>query len=238
MLTLDDGPIVSNGETQAVLNQLKLLGVKVTFFVAPASDWGTVADTGINDLPPAKCDMIKQMLAAGHEVQSHSWDHADFTTLTNAQIKVQLQLVSDWLYQCAGYRPTHFRPPFGNLNLPQARYINSLGYIVVLWNIDSNDWQTPGSVTKIEAGLTTALNGYKSDSNNPSHVAVDNIVQLQHDVASGPATGVFSDILTKFYAGRNFITATTCYNSCVLNSYGICKDPYTTHYQLASWGLK
>ena len=68
-LTFDDGP--SAERTAFVLDVLKEKNVKATFFIQ-----GSHAE----QYP----DLVRRIKAEGHVIGNHSWDHANFPDLTQA----------------------------------------------------------------------------------------------------------------------------------------------------------
>ncbi len=70
VLSFDDGP--AGAQTLLLLDTLRDLGLKATFFVCGAA--------------AAKYpEVVKQMAADGHEIGSHSWSHANMTALAVPQ---------------------------------------------------------------------------------------------------------------------------------------------------------
>jgi peptidoglycan/xylan/chitin deacetylase (PgdA/CDA1 family) len=60
--------------------------------------------------------MMTAMKNAGHEVASHTIDHADLATLTSAQVQQQLQTSKSSLKQLTGVTPVNFASPYGSVN--------------------------------------------------------------------------------------------------------------------------
>jgi peptidoglycan/xylan/chitin deacetylase (PgdA/CDA1 family) len=119
-LTFDDGP---SKWTQAVLDALAAKHVPATFFVL-----------GVNAANYKST--IQKIRAAGNEVESHSWNHPDLTTLTPEQVKSQLSRTAAIIGQ------TDFlRPPYGAYNPSVTSIAGSMGYSLVLWTVDSLDWK-------------------------------------------------------------------------------------------------
>jgi peptidoglycan/xylan/chitin deacetylase (PgdA/CDA1 family) len=67
-LTFDDGP---GPHTGLLLDSLAKKGVKATFFV-------------LGEHVRQHPDLIRRMVAEGHEVENHSWDHPDMRRLDPA----------------------------------------------------------------------------------------------------------------------------------------------------------
>jgi polysaccharide deacetylase family protein (PEP-CTERM system associated) len=84
--------------TDAVIALFAETGVKATFFTL-----GWVAHRY-----PA---LIRRIVAAGHEVASHGWDHARVFTMTPAEFKADLKRARDILEDAAGCPVTGYRAP-------------------------------------------------------------------------------------------------------------------------------
>ena len=140
-LTFDDGP----GEhTQAVLDVLAAHGVLATFFVVGDAINGSTATT------------LAEMSATGHSVQNHSRSHPQLASLPDAQIAVQLSLTSDRVETATGVRPTCFRPPYGSTSPRVASVAAQQGLTQVMWNVDTSDYERPGTGTIAHRALASA----------------------------------------------------------------------------------
>lgn len=222
--TFDDGPSVAPRSTEEILDYLDRNGdIKVTFFVSPTS-WG-------DSFLPEKCRVARRMVEEGHEVQSHSWSHPDFMTLTNEEIQEELELTEEFIRACAGTIPTQFRPPYGSLSKDQAEFITGLGYAISLWNLDSFDIENVNEFGTITQGISDGsaiLNG-------------NSIVLLSHDRSSYDIIGELTQWLQDEYVikqGYEFTSASECYKNCdTIVEGGICKDLGRTHWMLSEWLL-
>ncbi|KAF8943160.1 hypothetical protein BGZ47_005729 [Haplosporangium gracile] len=132
-MTFDDGPYKF---TNQLLDRLKEAGVKATFFVNGANigniyqyDW-----------------IVKRAYREGHQIASHTWGHADLTTLSYDEIHTQMTKLDDALESIIGVRPVYMRPPYGNLNSVAQSYLNDNGYKIVKWRVDTSDWAHPDNV--------------------------------------------------------------------------------------------
>jgi peptidoglycan/xylan/chitin deacetylase (PgdA/CDA1 family) len=76
-------------------------------------------------------------------IANHSWDHADFTTLSEAQIADQLQRTEDALLKATGQSTKPwFRPPYGAWNKAVRDAVGKAGWkYTVMWDIDTIDWR-------------------------------------------------------------------------------------------------
>jgi len=124
-LTFDDGP---SRYTSYILDILYQYNSKATFFVLGnrVEDWA---------------ETIYIAAQQGNEVVGHSWNHRNFANLTNYEIRSQIYNTSAAIAEVLG-RPSApiFRPPYGVIN-QNIRYVaRDLGYTVVNWSIDPQDW--------------------------------------------------------------------------------------------------
>lgn len=121
-LTFDDGP--DPERTPAVLDALAHHGMKATFFL-------------IGERAARHPDLVSRLLAEGHDIGNHSWDHPSLPTLPPARIREQLTRTRDLLGP-PGAR--YMRPPYGNQTPATNRICRSLGYRVVIWSAMGEDW--------------------------------------------------------------------------------------------------
>jgi peptidoglycan/xylan/chitin deacetylase (PgdA/CDA1 family) len=120
-LTFDDGPA---GPTVALLDVLAKAGVPATSFVV-----------GVNArLQPA---VLARMIAEGHEIGNHSFDHKDLSTLSGEQIREQWRVTSEIISSATGVSPVLFRPPYGVTNELMSSTIKAP---FILWSVDPRDW--------------------------------------------------------------------------------------------------
>ncbi|MHB1344831.1 MAG: polysaccharide deacetylase family protein [Thermoleophilia bacterium] len=134
-LTFDDGPSRYTDEIVAVLADK---GIPATFF------W-------VGSVAAGKDETIRQVRAAGHEVENHSWSHADLTTLDGAAIASEIARTAEAL---GGTR--FLRPPYGSYNSDVAEQAGLQGQRLALWDVDSLDWKIrdAASITaRVKAGV-------------------------------------------------------------------------------------
>jgi peptidoglycan/xylan/chitin deacetylase (PgdA/CDA1 family) len=126
-LTFDAGT-EGGGSAPEVLQILRDRGLHVTFFLS--GHW-------VDHNP----ELAQQIVADGHEIANHSYDHPDLTHLSDDQIVWELdytdQVVSDVMQ--AHTRP-YFRPPFGARNRRVLDVAAASGFRSIYWSIDSGDW--------------------------------------------------------------------------------------------------
>jgi peptidoglycan/xylan/chitin deacetylase (PgdA/CDA1 family) len=122
-LTFDDGP---SPYTRQVLSILREKKAKGTFFVigsAVASDPSTT----------------RKIVADGHEIANHSYTHPILPS--GSELRRTNQVIRD----ATRFKPCLFRPPYGAIDGRLAAEAGAQKMKSILWDIDTNDWRTPGS---------------------------------------------------------------------------------------------
>lgn len=117
-----------NEDTQQLIDILAKYNIKATFFVVGA--W-------VDKYP----ESVKALHDAGHEVMSHSNDHAHFNTLSQSEIVNNLNTCSEKIEAVTGVKPVLFRCPYGEYDDHVIRTVNSIGMTAIQWNVDSLDWK-------------------------------------------------------------------------------------------------
>lgn len=139
-LTFDDGP---NPETTPqILAILREEGVKATFFVN-----GNAAR--------AYPELIRQIVAEGHELGNHTDTHPQLTGLEARAIRHQLSTTDDAVDAALGYDYPlwQMRPPYGANNQRVRDVVEQEESCMVLWNVDSNDWRYKSNDAAIMANV-------------------------------------------------------------------------------------
>lgn len=137
--TFDDGP--NSIHTPRVLAKLEVLGHKAIFFVN--------ADNGGNGAAHHP-DLICEIVRRGHIIGNHTNHHKDLTKLGEQEIREEIRSVQRFVDKALrdgglsgpnqNYPMKVGRPPFGAMNNTVKRVFAEEGLIVVIWNMDSNDW--------------------------------------------------------------------------------------------------
>jgi peptidoglycan/xylan/chitin deacetylase (PgdA/CDA1 family) len=120
-LTFDDGPHPEY--TPGVLDRLRRYGARATFYL-------------IGEHIAAAPHLPGLIAADGHALGNHTFSHPRFGPLARTEPLRELTRCQDAVPQA-----TTFRPPFGRLTPGVLLAARRLGLPVVLWSIDSGDWQ-------------------------------------------------------------------------------------------------
>ena len=117
-------------------------------------------------------EYVEKIVAAGHEMGTHSRTHPYMSTLTKAQIQDELTTSAQAIERLTGQKVTLFRPPYGDYNNTLIDTCTEMGLYPIQWDVDSLDWKNL-SATEIAMRI---INGAKNGSiilchNNGLHTA-------------------------------------------------------------------
>jgi peptidoglycan-N-acetylglucosamine deacetylase len=124
-LTYDDGP--DPAHTPGLLDLLADRGVRATFFV-------------LADAADAHPDLVRRIVADGHELALHGADHTRLTTLPDAEAVAVVADARRRVEAVAGVPVRLFRPPYGAHTPGALRGWRRLGLDVVIWSGWAADW--------------------------------------------------------------------------------------------------
>ncbi|MFJ4829458.1 polysaccharide deacetylase family protein [Streptomyces sp. NPDC088747] len=145
-ITIDDGP--DPVWTPQVLDVLREFGVKATFCMV-----GTQAR--------AHPDLVKQVVAAGHRLCDHSVAHD--TTMDKKTPHYQSQQILDAermiTEASGGVRPMYYRAPGGAFTPYSRKLAASRGMRPLGWNVDTKDFEQPGTDAIVETVERELPNG-------------------------------------------------------------------------------
>lgn len=122
-ITFDDSPNL--GKTNQILKSLQDNYFHATFFI-----------TGSKALKNK--DLLINIKNSGNEIGSHSFNHLNISKFTNEELINDYQMVND-IYKSLFHSDLKlFRPPYG---LIKDNQLNILDTAVILWSLDTLDWQ-------------------------------------------------------------------------------------------------
>lgn len=122
VLTFDDGP---GNDTEKILDVLKEYDAKATFFV-------------LGNRIKTYSSVILRELNEGHEIGSHTYSHKDLVTLSDSGVLNQINSTNTAFNSLTGKHIKLVRPPYGSFNDKVSSLVN---YPLILWNVDSKDWE-------------------------------------------------------------------------------------------------
>jgi peptidoglycan/xylan/chitin deacetylase (PgdA/CDA1 family) len=182
-MTFDDGPHPQN--TPKLLDLLKERNIKATFFLVGAN---------VKAYP----DIVRRIIAEGHEVANHTWTHPSLTSLSDEKIRSEMQRTQDAIVAASGYHPRLMRAPFGATNKRIEQWIfNEFGFPSILWSVDPNDWKRPGVAVVTRRLVEGAHKG---------------AILLAHDIHAPTITAMPSTLDQLLAKGYQFVTVSQLLN--------------------------
>ncbi len=118
-----------NEYLEQILKILNDKGIKITFFVG-----GSWANNNK--------DLLIQLYKDQHEIGSHGYRHIKYTTLNSSQVKEDILKSEQSIESIIEYKTKLFSPPYGDVNERVTNIAEGLGYNVIMWSIDTIDWNT------------------------------------------------------------------------------------------------
>lgn len=213
-LTYDDGPYLYTSE---LLDTLKRFGFHATFFVT-----GNNQHKGSVDTTAPYPDLLRRMVAEGHQIASHTWSHYNLDTLTSDMRKQQMVKNERAIANVIGKYPTYMRPPYSQCASPGCLAdMKSLGYHRTYFDLDTEDYlnQSPSQLPHLKS-IT---------ANYMASTTANDYLAIQHDTGEQSvkmlAPYFFTLIKNKGWKG---VTVGECLNDPKSNWYrtpGRCSDP-------------
>ncbi len=124
-LTFDDGP--ESELTPEILDILDEHDIKATFFV-------------IGQNAARHTETLREIHDRGHEIGNHSWSHKYLPKISKRSKKDEILKTEELLEDVLGKHTPIFRPPYGAVKAQDKELIDSLGYKIVNWSVDTRDW--------------------------------------------------------------------------------------------------
>ena len=134
-LTFDDGPTgkkdgYPNGLTNYLLDGLKQRGAVATFLM-------------VGERVSEVSDVLPRMVNEGHELGNHTMNHpmCHLTGLGVDDIRTQIDDATNAIKDIAGQAPQVLRPVGGGVNSDVKAVAAELGYPIINWSVDTEDWK-------------------------------------------------------------------------------------------------
>jgi len=139
---------ISWGEKKAdgILDELKKQNVQATFFVS--GEWA--------ERHP---DIVKRIIDEKHELGMMGYRYKSYVEQEIEEVRRDL-LHAQEIFKKLGLEDVRLlRPPNGHFNKEVIKLAEELGYTVVHWSINTNDWQNPGTDRLIDQVMSDTSNG-------------------------------------------------------------------------------
>jgi peptidoglycan/xylan/chitin deacetylase (PgdA/CDA1 family) len=141
-LTFDDGP--DPQYTPALITLLDELKVTATFFL-------------LGRMLAANPQLGKDLVAAGHEVGLHGWDHRVLMGRSPWSTHRDMARGRNLIEDVTGQPVRWWRPPYGVLTSSSLASASRLGLTPVLWTAWGKDWTADATAASVRAIVTRDL---------------------------------------------------------------------------------
>ena len=132
-LTFDDGP--DPVWTPRLLDALGAAGVRGTFFL-------------IGERAERTPDLVRRMVAEGHEIGNHSWSHRSLWLCGPGATQSEIRRGHECLAELSGTPPRHFRPPWGMVNAAMFPLLRARRLRPVFWSIQPEGLRAAQAVSQ------------------------------------------------------------------------------------------
>lgn len=147
-LTFDLG--YENGNTERILDALKMEDVKAAFFI-------------LDNIVLKNTDLVTKISADGHLVCNHTKNHKNLSFAEESEITKNLtDLEKIYEEKCGHKMAKYFRFPEGKYSEHALRCVQKLGYKTIFWSFAYDDWDNnrqPNQKKAIKKILDNTHNG-------------------------------------------------------------------------------
>lgn len=175
-MTFDDGPHPEL--TPRLLDLLKSKNIHATFYL-------------IGQNAAAYPEIVKRIVAEGHEVGNHTYTHPALSKSSQARVQSEMEKTNAAIFAASGVYPKTMRPPYGATNASVNKLLSeNYNFKVIMWSVDPLDWK------------------YRNASRVSSEIAKAKAgdIILAHDIHASTVNGMdeaFNALLAK---GLRFVT--------------------------------
>lgn len=142
-LTFDDGP--DPRFTPRVLDLLERYGIKATFM---AMGYNAVGHP----------TLLKEVVAAGHEVGGHGWVHLNLAEATVPQLRREVEHAIARIEDIAQVNVRTYRPPYGRFSEDAVKLLGHNDRDLIIWSLTRGDlsWRSPAKIERHVVGRAGA----------------------------------------------------------------------------------
>jgi len=134
-LSFDDGPGIY---TSQLLDLFEYYNIRATLCT-------------VGNLVNTQSESLKRAVEMDCEVIGHSWDHKNLAKMTPEDVKKQLLDTSNTIEAVTGIAKPVFRPPYGAISETLKNVAEELGFAIICWSVDPEDWNTKDAQAVYEA---------------------------------------------------------------------------------------
>jgi len=173
---------------------------RATFFIT-----GINRGKGAIDTTPSWNAVIQKMHSGGHQLASHTWSHANLSILTEDERRTEMYKLEMAMRNVVGFFPTYMRPPYSSCNAACMATMQNLGYHIIYFDIDTNDYAstTPDFIQNAKNNFAKVI--------DPSDPATQKWLTIAHDIHQQTAQNLTMYMLETLKAkGYRAVTVGEC----------------------------
>lgn len=151
-----------------MLSEFKKNNIRITFFIG--GDW---ADKNK--------ELLMRIYSDKHEIGNHGYNHLKHTQINEEKNKEEIIKTEEVIYSILGIKTKLFAPPYGDVNKKVTQIAEDLGYKVIMWSIDTIDWNTK-DYTKILERVNKKIHNGAIILMHPTESTVNALPILINDI--------------------------------------------------------
>jgi peptidoglycan-N-acetylglucosamine deacetylase len=86
--------------------------------------------------------LVNEIANRGHSIANHSYDHSSMDGMSFDEFEWQVQETER---AAQGHMTPCLRPPYGHTDGNTESFAAELGYEIIMWDVDSRDFEQPGA---------------------------------------------------------------------------------------------
>lgn len=136
------------------------------------------------------------MYSDGHQIASHTWSHADLSTITSARRRDEMVKNEMAFRNILGFIPTYMRPPYSSCTEASGCQddLAALQYHVIYFDLDTDDYQndSPDLIQNAKNNFDDFFEGTSPDTDSALVIAHDIHEQTVHNLTEYMLEGIQS----------------------------------------------
>jgi len=143
---------------------------------------------------------------AGHQIGVHTWSHTHLTQQSNEEIIAEIKWTEEAIKQAVGVTPKYMRPPYGDVDDRVRGILTQLGYKIVMWDKDTQDYLTGEDKTFKAEWIEGNFTQWVKEPSTTGHIS------LEHDLYEASAARATYVVPIVQGAGYNVKPVAVCIN--------------------------
>ncbi|CAG8632553.1 12487_t:CDS:2 [Funneliformis caledonium] len=136
----------------------------------------------------------------------HTWSHTHLTQQSNEEIIAEIKWTEEAIKQAVGVTPKYMRPPYGDVDDRVRGILTQLGYKIVMWDRDTQDYLTGEDKTFKAEWIEGNFTQWVKEPSTTGHIS------LEHDLYEASAARATYVVPIVQGAGYNVKPVAVCIN--------------------------